>query len=385
MRSFRSPVLAAVACATIVLGACASTPAADRPPTPTVPAVPAAPVGGAPTDGPEATPASASSEPLPSDSDAPSTSTTETNTFAPHLPPSPLDRYRLSDFDEQAYLDENALDNETKTAECMRDKGWDYVPFVADLPEFPPRSDLPDDSIAFFERYGYGVALSATPMAMFDSIDDYAEETASTDPNAQYASTLTPDERSRYELDLHGASNGASFEGGCAGPPDVLADAPGRDEEFRFLQFVASLRATAEADAATVAARARWLDCMGRDVGPLEVAGAQVRVPQDMYNYVDALLRVEAGQDVFSLDSAAPGTLGPVIGMIGGVDLATDGAWVQPTPEALDAFQARELQLAQADWACQGEARVIETRDQVENDLVPALLEAFPTATRLDD
>jgi hypothetical protein len=41
--------------------------------------------------------------------------------------------------------------------------------------------------------------------------------------------------------------------------------------------------------------------------------------------------------------------------------------------------------IGNADWACQHEARIIETRDEIENELVPALLDAFPAATRLDD
>lgn len=381
MHSFRFRFTAALACIAVISG-CTTNPAADdAPPGPTVPAVLITQSPGQPAAPSQSTTA-ASPSPAASGTDSTPPTSAMANALAPHIPPSPLDQYQVNDFEERARLVEHTLDDERETAECMRDRGWDYTPFVAVLPDIPSRTDLSDGSVGYFERYGYGVALNATPVLAGD-LETYTEDIQATDPNAQYVAGLTDSERARYELDLHGQSNGETFAGGCVGSADLFADVPGRDEHFRFLAVVDGLRTNAAADPRAIAARDAWLDCLRRDVGALDIGDAQVREPADMFLYVLALLYIEGGQTVLSLEGVDPSN--SLLGTLGGVDLRVEGEWLQPSPAAVVEFQARELELATADWACQQDARVIETRDEIENELVPALLEAFPDATRLDD
>lgn len=295
----------------------------------------------------------------------------------------PLDEYlsRISGYEldedldidaEQARMDEENLRMEELTATCMAEQGFEYTPnknsggYVVSMDEL----DVDWDSREFAEQYGYQISLDP-----WEGIDTGPEEEEWTDANQDYVDSMSDSERDAYYEALYGAQTMAEpegedleaevetewnwEEGGCQGAAqhEVWEGGGFDSDEFEALSdevnsFYESLMESSElADL-----DARWASCMADAGYPDQTAPGESYEP--LYEEWNELSGWEDPEYVALQESwdweAKPE--GP------------------PEPErdeaAVEAFTAKEIAMAVADWDCkdeidyQGEWSRIDVRAQ---------------------
>lgn len=275
---------------------------------------------------------------------------------------SPIEQYMsagqgtdLGDEERQAAGDAWLLENEELIAGCMKDAGFEYVPH-APTPvgfDFNSLGSAELDDPDWIERYGYGIVYAP----------DREEIVIASDPNEEIVASLSDAERTAYYVALAGGSSAVDADGqydpakgGCMGAAQIELDArdPLKADEFAPLRdAVMAFYTEVPAQPEIVALDAAWAECMS-------AAGHGPYVSQ-----MDPLGEIN-------------GSLAMLIDELG------DAAWEDSQTQELG---TREIELAQADFACREEtdyrkkyAAVRTTLEErfVEDNL--ADLEAFKLA-----
>lgn len=117
---------------------------------------------------------------------------------------SPLEAYLSGVWGDELSPEEQEAENaemnrriEEAVADCMTEQGFDYVPFIAPSVTGDDVEWLPDDR-DWVAQYGYGIATSPYPTGQGVDLDS--------DPNEEYAQSLSESERQAYYEALHGPS-----------------------------------------------------------------------------------------------------------------------------------------------------------------------------------
>lgn len=117
---------------------------------------------------------------------------------------SPLEAYlgdvwgsELSPDEQEAEDAEMNRRIEEAVADCMTEQGFDYVPFIAPSVTGDDFEWLPDDR-DWVAQYGYGISTSPYPSGEGVDLDS--------DPNEEYAQSLSGSEQQAYYEALHGPS-----------------------------------------------------------------------------------------------------------------------------------------------------------------------------------
>lgn len=154
---------------------------------------------------------------------------------------------------------------EEQLVDCMRDRGFTYIPIE---PAVPPAGDERDGPSSlppeeFAQQYGYGM------FAMDDSA--LGVESPPADPNQAVVDAMSEEERAAYERALHGIVDEMSGEvtaEGCArevtsavlGEPAAPEPPP---EEFEgLLEEMDALGARISEDPRVIEATEAWVECM---------------------------------------------------------------------------------------------------------------------------
>lgn len=232
---------------------------------------------------------------------------------------------------------------ENEVAACMKDQGFDYVPSdpIAAEAALTGRSNLTDSE--FEELFGYGISTL------------YDRGTRQSDPNAEMRQGLSEADRRAYDRALFGDNPGETFRlavdtgdftklGGCTkSATDTLF---GGSELLTTLQRkLDELDDSIVEDQRFVKALERWTECMRAETG--ESYEDSEAVEEDILEQFRAI----AGPNVAPGTVAAPGT-------------SYDAA-------ALDDLQREEVDLSNADLACEEEHLTkIEATIQEEKEAV---------------
>lgn len=133
---------------------------------------------------------------------------------------------------------EQGKKQQQQVAECMREQGFEYIPYDAgsmvDLgsEEFDPYGGL--DRKAYAAKWGYGIAtvydskgemLDDAPGNLSDSGD--AEGDAAVDPNQKIVEAMSPDEQAAYQKALYGDMMSAVGDGSDSGQSDSGSEVDG--------------------------------------------------------------------------------------------------------------------------------------------------------------
>jgi hypothetical protein len=305
---------------------------------------------------------------------------------------------------------EEELIFESLVAECMADKGWEYVPVVYpdDYYGYPI-----GDELERRQREGFNIVNYVLTHSSAETVVDPWEDWV--DPNAAYLDSLSPDDWEAYHKALEGdvwvmTDTSSGFEGGCvsqaedevysplpeAGPNDfVIGEVKIRVTEVFDEQV--------QGDSRILAAEATWSACM-RDAG-YEFAtradlwafiygpGFEDRMTEilgdDFYqNPIDALSQEE--QERF-YDSATPEEIAAL----------NDGVFPVSDEQraALELLRADEIALAVAEYPCAvvyqaaydeahaafEEEFVNKYRDEIEEAVEKAITEGLPLDWELID
>jgi hypothetical protein len=240
---------------------------------------------------------------------------------------------------------------ERVVAQCMRDRGWKYLPSdvnaqnVGSDPEFV-------DATEYRKKFGYGISIRPV-------LSTSADPTALVDPNNTYTAVLSDSERLLFFKDLEGSGSlepaiaetntgtvSVSIPTDCRSEgeravPRPPADAP----EVR--AALNELGAAQNRDPRLVGAQAKWSRCM-KDVG---------------YNYA---VPNDAREDIAAkFSSLMRGAVAPAPSADSS-DGPRDNGGGAPDQVALAELRAIELATAKADGACDEKylAVVIKQLDQ---------------------
>lgn len=170
-------------------------------------------------------------------------------------------------------------------AECMTDAGWEYLPV-----QYPDTSVInnpsKDDEVARIKLEGLGVAYALLNDPVSSSIYD-GLWAGFVNPNDDYVSTLSEDEKTAYEDSLYGTAEeqalssvtyswfdpetGSGFgysgsQSGCQGEADaaVMSDVRTQTPEdtMAITNYFRDLQPRYQADPRTIKVNARWVSCM---------------------------------------------------------------------------------------------------------------------------
>lgn len=258
----------------------------------------------------------------------------------------------VSDRDVDQFYVELERETERRTALCMIEEGFEYVPVdYSGLAQFS--SDLDRDSLAYLEQYGFGIATD--PLA--ELTDAYL---AVQNPNEQYLETLSPAESAAYYQTFAGmsedelqASTGFITDG-CRGTADAdVYQVFGVISSF--LDKIQDIDAQLSAQPEVIVARRDWAACMAEEgiVAESPVAlrtsirEAHADVIENNNSYVDG-------------SAPRPNYGDPVLGAQG-PDPLTDSAKSQ-----IDAVAAEEIRAAIQDLECGVDLRSVEAELRVE-------------------
>ncbi|HEX6336870.1 MAG TPA: hypothetical protein VFZ85_07950 [Jiangellaceae bacterium] len=262
---------------------------------------------------------------------------------------------------------------ENLVQQCMRDEGFEYVPYVVDPSDWDnPFEDayaLPPDEFA--EQYGYGI--STLHMAESDLPED---------PNEEIRRGLSPQALAEYERALYGDMEGQEFSDGEEWTPPPLEDRgcydkasaqvwgdPYEDEgNFRdphqeFESLMESLWSIQErfmSDPRMEEPTQNWRDCMAEAGHPFEMLGEP---EQEVWRRMDEL----QGWDEFmelEEQAAAEGVL----------PAAAQFEPKEIDPAELEELQEYELAVAVADVRCKKE-HYNEIAEQVQYEVEEQFVE----------
>jgi hypothetical protein len=294
------------------------------------------------------------------------------------------------------------LQVEEMTATCMREEGWEYTP-VDWSSQGPQMSDddlaLMNDPEAYGKKYGYGVAYNYElyDLPNIDSGDGAPSATMAgdfQDPNQPYVDSLTDAERDEYYASLSGdpsiweGSEDEDFvqptpdQMGCQGKSQdaVYGGNPARDDadvQARLNDYWTN----SETDPRLLDAYARWRECMGPQLDDMFVLDDPVETPNDVYNILDMRKYVAMGLEAVPYDpDDDDGTVPYVMAMsdASGKGVAYTGEQHAMSDADLEQLRTDELALWKTDHDCQREAKIDETRQKMEQELVDQLTAEFP-------
>ncbi|SDC36300.1 hypothetical protein SAMN05216410_1725 [Sanguibacter gelidistatuariae] len=226
-----------------------------------------------------------------------------------------------------------ALENEI--AACMTEQGFDYIPV-----DYSSLFDAVDEERFVGQGTAEWAATNGYGIVLVNTQADGEPVPLHTDPNTDYAASLSKAESAAYRAALYGESKGLTEEevesgessydpstAGCSG----IADEKVSGNESAFFngpEFTVLFRAMndiyadVKEDPRTMAADAAWADCMADE------------------GYTDFPAPAEAAD---SLSSASNALFS---------DVGTPGDYVSPTREQLAEFREQEIALAFADFTC---------------------------------
>jgi len=193
---------------------------------------------------------------------------------------SPLSQYLsaawggdLSQEEQQKKMEEQQTKVEDLVAQCMADEGFEYTPntdtgtVVSDGGEWEP------EKREWVEKYGYGFVNS--PFS--EQLEENPSEQESSDPNADYVTSLSESEQAAFYETLYGATpaedelaEDGSYEyrwedAGCQGwaQHEIQGDDPSQSEEFSALRTKMEELMTTMQDSPELAdLNAEWASCM---------------------------------------------------------------------------------------------------------------------------
>lgn len=270
------------------------------------------------------------------------------------------------------------LEVEQAVAECMKAEGWEYKP--VDYSSMGGNSAYEDeyaeqtaDPVAYGEKYGYGIVRQD------DISGEVNDESAMNweDPNQAYRDSLSMEEQQAYQEALYGKQtmpeDGEEYvpppieEQGCygKGSASVYGDAMSNpDIQEKLNEYFTDI----ENDPDLVAANKVWAACMA------EIdASYEWKSPDEIYQDLSMRLQEAKGYTVTpNEDGGGWSTSEPAMN--------EDGSFVQPEADEAEIEQVRkdEIVIWKADHGCQGEAKILQIRRDIEQRLADELLEEFP-------
>jgi len=162
-----------------------------------------------------------------------SVATTDSQSFADIEYRSPISDFLGQDvsgfdFDEAAEI-ERARERERQTADCMREKGFEYIPQDASqITGFsgPPQDEFEPGSPEWINKYGFGISTQRFSQSMVGDLVGSPDEQFFgpsedfVDPNQEYVEGLTAGEREAYQEALNGQLPDFGPEGPSQGPDE---------------------------------------------------------------------------------------------------------------------------------------------------------------------
>ncbi|QTE28597.1 hypothetical protein [Pengzhenrongella sicca] len=256
---------------------------------------------------------------------------------------------------DQADADAQLARSEEIVAACMQDEGFEYTPqdysgqasLVDDEDDGMPASD----SLEFAQQYGYG-ATTSQDMPNPDEVQEYV------DPNTDYVASMSESEQAAFYLALYGPQSMSEepvdeeelqeydwTRAGCQGKAqhEVYEESQIWDDpEFKELvDAMSELYEDAQTDERTIAAYAKWADCMAEE-------GYDFANPQEAQNSINDLIN----------------------------EIPYDEETGTPDEAALAEIRDQEIATATADRTCQdstGSARTaLEAQFALEQEFIDA-------------
>lgn len=272
------------------------------------------------------------------------------------------------------------LEMEQAVAECMKAEGWEYKP--VDYSSMGGNSaweaeyeEQMADPVAYGEKYGYGIVRN-------DELNAEANEQGDgntwEDPNGDYLNSLSMEEQQSYQETLYGKQDYSSLEEGEEFVPPPLeeqgcygkAQLESGNAAMNDPDVMAKLNDYYEGienDPDLVAANKVWAACMA-DIDQ----SYEWKSPDEIWNDLSIRLEEAKGYTVTeSEDGMGWSTDSP---------LDEDGNWVEPEADeaAIEQLRKDEIAIWKDDHGCQGEAKILQVRRDIEQRLADELLEEFP-------
>ncbi len=295
------------------------------------------------------------------------------------------------------------LEIEEATAQCMKDLGWEYVPvdWSAQVNDQQPPEQW--GTPEFGKKYGYGIVYQYETYELpnLDENGNWTENvdegTQFVDPNADYVSSLTPEENERYYADLYGEQIEVApttddvpaatvvetdpENAGCntKAYEEVYGDQPWDDQEFndRMQQVYEDL----ENDPRILDAEELWGECMYD-----KNADYDFYEQEETYQYMEARLNEAKGLERMEVDAET----GQVIGgtgdeIVNGWSEDIDGtAWgyvgqqKKLTDAQLTELRETELEMWTVDQDCLDESGLKDVNREVQEEMVDLIRDEFP-------
>ena len=269
------------------------------------------------------------------------------------------------------------LEVEQAVAGCMKAEGWEYKP--VDYSSMGGSSvweaeyeEQMADPVAYGEKYGYGLVRN-------DELNAQANEEGGNtweDPNQDYLNTLSMEEQQSYQETLYGKQDYSSLEEGEEYVPPPLEDqgcygqaqlAAGNatmanpDIQAKLNDFYEGV----ENDPDLVAANKVWAACMA-DIDQ----SYEWKNPDEIWGDLSTRLEEAKGYTVIQQDD----------GWSTETPVDENGNYVEPEPDeaAIEQVRQDEIAIWKDDHECQGEAKILQVRRDIEQRLADELLEEFP-------
>lgn len=294
------------------------------------------------------------------------------------------------------------LEVEEKTAECMRDLGFEYEP-VDYAAQFGTGGDLQfEDPEAFGEQYGYGVMYNYELYEVGGGMGG----PEFVDPNQDYVSSLSPDEQNAYYAALYGepteepidepsSSAGtvvaapAPEQQGCSGiaNAEVYGQNPADDPEIQ--QALGDIFTSIQDEPRLAEAIDQWTECMEPAFDEHDIADPPASL-EEMYAVIERLKSEAQGLEAFPFESEAEmNDLFESEQVVITSTMNEDGSGIayigepqELSGDEIDRLTAIEVELWTADQACQDDLGIARLRIEIEQEAVEQLLQQFP---ELDD
>jgi hypothetical protein len=270
------------------------------------------------------------------------------------------------------------LETEQAVADCMKDEGWEYKP--QDYSSMGGNTAWEDeyaeqmaDPVAYGEKYGYGIVRQndLNNQMNEDGVNTYE------DPNQDYLNSLSMEESQAYQEALYGKQSMEPMddseeyipppieEQGCYGKANAEvygAAMSDPDIQTKMNDFYEN----AENDPDLVAAGKVWATCMSEIDQSYEW-----KTPDDIWNDLYNRLQEAQGYTPTTYEDGSTGFDSP---------MDADGNYVEPEVDEgkIEQLRTDEIAIWADDFKCQGEAKILQVRRDVEQRLVDDLLEEFP-------
>lgn len=270
------------------------------------------------------------------------------------------------------------LETEQAVADCMKDEGWEYKP--VDYSSMSSGTAWEDeyaeqmaDPVAYGEKYGYGIVRQN------DLSDQMNEDGGSSyvDPNQDYLESLSMDESQAYQEALYGKQSMEPMgdsdeyipppieEQGCYGKANAeVYGAAMSDPDFQ--TKMNDFYENAQNDPEIVAANKVWATCMSAIDQSYEW-----KTPDDIWSDLYDRLSVAQGYTMMTDEDGST---------YSEPTMDADGNYVEPEVDEAKIEQLRtdEIAIWADDFRCQGEAKILQVRRDIEQRMADDLLEEFP-------